>query len=160
MKERIAFIDWRPDLEDFGRDGLVVAENVVHEPEGFKPLHLATTTSFATTGGLAASNATVLSIVAQPIGPQDDLLCAWLANVNGEPTLYVGVNGVTAATTATGHPLSFRTGTTQPEIQCFDVTEIDGKIVFTVLAQAGEPIGNSAGSLATNTVGYTARMDF
>ncbi|MHC4361852.1 MAG: hypothetical protein ACYSTZ_03410 [Planctomycetota bacterium] len=33
---RFNFIDWRPDADDFGNKGLTVADNVVHDSEGYK----------------------------------------------------------------------------------------------------------------------------
>ena len=125
---RISFLNWRPDLEDEAHDGLSVADNVVHEPEGYKPIHLGSAGSFATTGGLAASSATVLSAVAKPVGNGGDLLVAWLAN--GQ--LHVGLNGVTAASDTTGYPLSFATVAASGEITAFDVCESYDKIFFVV----------------------------
>lgn len=133
---RISFLNWRPDLEDETHDGLSVADNVVHEPEGYKPIHLASAGTFATTGGLAASNATVLSAVAKPVGNADDLLVAWIAN--GQ--LHVGLNGVTAASDTTGYPLSFATVAVSGEITAFDVCESYGKIFFVV---KGEQVGTA-----------------
>ncbi len=36
VKERISFIEWKPDLEDFGSEHLEVADNVLHDAEGYK----------------------------------------------------------------------------------------------------------------------------
>jgi len=132
---RVNFLNWRPDTDDFGNEGLTVADNVVHDVEGYRPVHLATAGAFATTGGLAASNATVLSLVAKPVGASGDLFCAWLANAT-LVTLHVGVNGSTATTAATGYPLQFATAVSNPEIYAFDVCEYGGKILWTVEAQA------------------------
>lgn len=128
MRQRIKFLNWLPDLEDEEHQGLTVADNVVHEPEGYKPIHLISASSFATTGGLAASNATVLSAVAKPVGSGNDLLVAWLAN----GTLHVGLNGVTAASDTTGYPLTFSTVAASGEITVFDVCEAYDKIFFVV----------------------------
>ena len=57
---RLSFVDWQPDLEDEVNQGLTVADNVLHGIDGYKPSHLGSAGSFATTGGLAASNATVV----------------------------------------------------------------------------------------------------
>ena len=145
---RINFLNWNPDLEDENNQGLTVADNVVHEPEGYKPIHLGSAGTFATTGGLAASNATVLSVVAKPVGSADDLLVAWLAN--GQ--LHVGLNGVTAASDTTGYPLSFATTTVSGEITAFDVCEAYDKIFFIV---QGEQVGTSPTAASTRAmVGY------
>ena len=62
---RFDFLNLAPDMEDTENQGLTVAQNVVHDTEGYKPVHLGSAGSFATTGGLAASNATVTSIIAK-----------------------------------------------------------------------------------------------
>lgn len=136
MRTRVKFLNWNPDSEDEDNQGLTVADNVLHESEGYKPLHMASAGTFQTTGGLASSNATVLSAIAKPVGSADDLLVAWLAN--GQ--LHVGLNGVTAASDTTGYPLSFATTTTSGEITAFDVCEAYDKIFFVV---QGEQVGTA-----------------
>ena len=126
----VKFLNWRPDLEDTEHDGLSVCQNVVHEPEGWKALHLLSAGAFATTGNLAASVATVQSIIAKPVGPSNDLFCAWVAGGN----LNVGLNGVTATTSTTGYPLSFGTVGSSAAITAFDLCESYGKIYFVVEA--------------------------
>lgn len=150
---RVNFLNWRPDSEDVGNEGLSVADNVVHDTEGWKPIHLASTTSFATTGGLAASTATILSLVAKPVGAQGDLFCAWISDQTAY-TLHVGINGVTAATSATGFPLTFTSVSTGHEIYAFDVCEYAGKIVWTVEAQAEDA------SSTTLSAAFAGHMDY
>lgn len=148
---RVDFLNWRPDAEDVGNDGLTTADNVIHEPEGYKPVHLASSGAFTTV--LAASDATVLSIVAKPVGAQGDLFCAWIADATA-PTLCVGINGVTASTAATGHPLTFATASTGQEIFAFDVCEYGGKIAWTVEAQAADASGTAL------SIAYAGYMDY
>lgn len=152
--QRVTFLNWRPDAEDVGNDGLTTADNVVHETEGYKPIHLASSGAFATTGGLAASNATVLSLVAKPVGAQGDLFCAWLADAT-LVTLHVGINGETASTSATGYPLQFATAVTSPEIWAFDVCEYGGKICWTVEAKA-----STSTPATTVSVAFAGYMDY
>jgi len=147
---RVNFLNWRPDAEDVGNDGLTKADNVIHDVEGYRPAHLASSGAFSTTGGLAASSATVLSVVAKPVGSQGDLFCAWVADAT-VPTLHVGINGVTATTSATGYPLAMATAATDAEIYAFDVCEYGGSIVFTVEAQATDA---SATALSYAFTGY------
>lgn len=147
---KVTFLNWRPDVDDVYNDGLSQADNVVHDVEGYRPIHLGTAGVFATTGGLAASDATVLSIIAKPVGAVGDLLCAWVADQT-TPTLHVGMNGVTGTTSATGYPLAMATAATDAEIYAFDVCEYAGKIVFTVEAQATDA---SATALSYAFCGY------
>jgi hypothetical protein len=137
MLDRVNFLNWRPDLDETVHDGMVTVENVVHEVDGYKPLNMQTSAGFSTTGGLAASLGTITSVVARPVGSQDDLFCAWLATVGTitlTSTLHVGLNGVTATTTVTGYPLSNVAVGLNGAITAFDVCEIKDKIFFTVRA--------------------------
>ena len=137
QQARLTFLNWRPDAEDVVTDGLTVADNVIHEPEGYKPAHLASAGTFSTTGSLAASVATITSLVSKRVGPWSDQFSAWLSN----NTLNVGLNGVTATSVTTGYPLSFSTAGSSQEITVFDVCEQDGSIFFVVEAsqQEGSP---------------------
>ncbi len=156
---RFNFLNWAPDLEDTEHDGLTVADNVIHEPEGYKPTYLMSAGAFSTTGGLAASTATVLSIVTKPVGSQDDVFSAWLT---GEPaTIHVGINGVTATANTsaqgslTGYPLSFSTAGTNGIIYAFDVCESYDKIFFVVEARQNNVAPNTIEAI--RHIGY---MDF
>ena len=156
---RLNFLNYNPDSEDTENQGLTVAQNVVHEPEGYKPIHLGSAGSFATTGGLGVSAATVLSLVAKPVGPQGDVFCAWISG-SPLPSLHVGINGVTAASVTTGYPLSFSNthvsaSATPAVIYSFDVCEYGGKIFFDVEARQGIAIPSTTQSLK-----FSAYMDF
>lgn len=148
---RLNFLNWQPDLEDEANQGLTVAQNLVHEPEGYKSIHLASAGSFATTGGLAASSATVTSIVTKPVGASGDLFCAWISN----DTLHVGINGVTSAAVTTGYPLSFATTGANQAITAFDVCEYAGKIFFTAEAAQG-----TSSPSTTVSIAHIGHMDY
>jgi hypothetical protein len=143
---RLNFLNWRPDQEDAAHDGLNVAQNVIHEPEGYKPVHLGSAGSFATTGSLAASTGTILSIVAKPVGSLDDLFCAWVSS-NGN--LNVGINGVTATTSSTGYPPAF-SSPAGGAVTAFDVCELNQRIFFVARGD------NAAGSV----ISVSGWMDF
>ncbi len=51
---RLNFLNWRPDQDEFNTDGLQVADNVIHETEGYKPLHLQSGGAFSRQGALQA----------------------------------------------------------------------------------------------------------
>lgn len=155
------FLNWRPDAEDFGNDGLVTADNVIHETEGYKPAHLESAGGFKTTGGLAGTTATVMAVQARPVGSQGDLLVAWLSTP-ATPTLHIGINGVTGTTSATGYPLAFSTAyaggsTNAIGITAFDVTEYGGKIFWTVEANFKTDVATST---VTNVKAFAGYMDF
>jgi len=156
---RFNFLNFNPDSEDTENLGLTIANNVVHDTEGYKPVHLGSAGSFATTGGLGASVATVLSCIAKPVGTQGDVFAAWLSG-NAHPTLHVGVNAVTSISATTGFPLSFTNtfisaSDTPIAIYAFDVTEFAGKIFFNVEARLG-----TATPSTTQTLKFSAYMNF
>ncbi len=126
---RIDFLNWRPDQEDLGNDGLTVANNVVHDSEGYKPIYLASTGAFSTTGALAS----VSSIVTKPAGAQMTPFSAWLS----ADTIGVGFNGVSAVQAGATTTAFATTGATQV-ITAFDVAELNGQMVFVVEAQQNE----------------------
>jgi hypothetical protein len=148
---RTNFLNWQPDAEDVGNDGLSQADNVLHDTEGYKPVHLGSSTAFSTV--IAASAATVLSIVAKPVGAQGDLFCAWLSGAS-TPALNVGINGETATSSATGYPPSFAVAVTDPAIWAFDVAEYGGKICWTVEARGADA------SASAVSVAFAGLMDY
>ena len=148
---RFDFQNLAPDLEDTQNQGLTIAQNVIHETEGYKPTHLGSAGSFVTTGGLGASNATVTSVIAKPVGSRSDLFCAWIAN----DTLHVGLDGVTSTSVTGGFPVSFSTTGTSQEVVAFDVAELADKIFFTVQVQQSQAIPATAATLTT-----TGHMDY
>jgi len=136
---RTNFLNWTPDAEDFGNGGLVKAENVIHESEGYKPVYLNTSGAFATTGAMGS----VTAVQAKPIGSQGDYLAAWIqGNV-----LYVGVNGATALNVSTTP--AFATVGSDRCIAFFDVTEYAGSWYVQAEAQQTE-----AGGTVTSVYAY------
>lgn len=149
---RLNFLNFQPDREDFQNDGLSVAQNVIHEPEGFKPVHLGSAGAFSTTGGLGVSVGTITSIVSKPVGAQGDTFSAWITGGTG---INVGLNGVTATSNTTGYPLSFSTAGPTAEIVAFDVCEFADKIYFVVEAQQTQAVPSTTVGLR-----FSAYMDY
>lgn len=140
MEVRLNYLNWNPDIEAEGNQGLTVADNVLHEPEGYKALHLASAGTFTTTGSLSS----VSSLIAKPVGAGNDLFCAWISGAS----LNVGLNGVTATSSTTGYPLSFGTAGAVNAITVFDVCESYGKIYFVVEASHQTISPNTVNSLS------------
>ena len=46
---RFNFLNWRPDMEDTEHDGLSIAQNVLHDTEGYKPSRTMSTAGAITT---------------------------------------------------------------------------------------------------------------
>lgn len=137
MKDRIIFRDFQPDKADLPNEGLEVCSNVVHEPEGYKPVYLESAGAFATTGSLTA----VDSIVVKTVGPSFDKFHAWLES----DQIRVGINGV-EITSSGSTTVSFATSGSNQAICFFDVAEFGGEILFTVEAQQDE-VGGTVNSI-------------
>lgn len=149
MRLRKDFLNWRPDAEDFGNEGLTVATNVIHDSEGWKPCPLQSTGAFSTTGGLAS----VTSIVTKRIGPSTDTFSAWLSG----DTLNVGINGVTATSSTTGYPVAFATTGSNQAITFFDTCEISvstGSALVYFVTEAQQNQGVPSTVAAIRTAGY------
>ena len=112
-------------MEDTQNKGLTVADNVIHEPEGYKVAHLESAGAFSTSGGMN----TIISVVSHPIGSAGDQFSAW---IDGSGVLQVGINGNTATTSSTGFPLSHSTVTSGSNISFMSVTEYQDDVYFTV----------------------------
>ena len=145
MKRRIVFQNWQPDVDDLPNEGLEDCINVVHEPEGYKPVYLESSGAFSTTGGMEGLS----SVVAKTVGPNLDKFLAWLVD-GPTPTLRVALNG--SVLNGGGSTLtSFATQGSNQAICFFDVAEYGGEILFTVEAQQDEAGGT------VNTVRITGR---
>ena len=123
---RIPFLNWQPDKSDLPNEGLEDCDNVVHEPEGYKPVFLESAGAFATTGALT----NVASIVVKTVGPSFDKFHAWLDS----DQIKVGINGV-EITSSGSTTVSFATSGSNQAICFFDVAEFGDEILFTVEAQ-------------------------
>jgi len=125
---RLNFLNWRPDADEFGNDGLTVAKNVVHDTDGYKPIYVATAYAAATS---TAVSSTVPSLQVRPIGSGTQTLRAWISG----DQINVGIDGVTATSAVTGYPISFATASSYRNITFFDVCEAPGYIFFTLGAE-------------------------
>lgn len=141
---RLTFINWRPDLEDEANDGLVVADNVLHEPEGYKSIGLESAGAFATNASLG----TVTSVQIRNAGSADNQVAAWVNIISATTAaLSVGTPGggiFSSITAQTVTSINTITGTSIPDmgIVSFDVCELDGKIFVTAVARANQAGGN------------------
>lgn len=149
---RFDFLNFAPDIEDTENKGLTIADNCVHDTEGYKPIHLGSAGAFSTTGNLAGI---VESIVTKSVGPGDDTFSAWFDNNSLQ--LNVGVNGITSPPVITGSSLSFsQTGTSQ-KITAFDVCESNGKIFFVV--EVSQSLTSPNTTVSLRQIGYLDFLD-
>ena len=73
---KINFLNWRPDDEDLGNDGLITADNVYHDTEGYKQYKTPTTGAFSTNAGLG----TCASVVFRTVGTSNQRIGCFLHN--------------------------------------------------------------------------------
>ena len=88
MRVRSDFLKWQPDQDDFNNPGLTIADNVLHDTEGYKQLLQQTDAAFTTTTVLGGS-ATVQAVNIRPAGVgANRFICA----INPLPTTAAMVN--------------------------------------------------------------------
>jgi len=149
---RFDFLNLAPDMEDTENQGLTIAQNVVHDTEGYKPIHLGSAGSFQTTGALGGN---VVAIVTKSVGAGDDTFSAWF-DINSLQ-LNVGVNGITSPPVAGTFAPSFsETGTSQA-ITAFDVCESNGKIFFVV--EVSQSLTSPDTTVSLREMGYLDFLD-
>lgn len=162
------FLNWRPDAEDDGHDGLVTADNVYHQPEGFKAFQSPTAGAFATNTSLG----TCPSVVFRPVGTRGQYVGAWLHNATAAGVGYtidmsVGLFSRGAESqmlTLIGTYTTYSTSTitnqyTGNNISALEVTEYKDYIFFTAEAQLpAATVLNPGGAprITINSAGYAA----
>lgn len=161
MEERLQFLNWRPDLEDVGNAGLSVADNVYHQPEGYKELNAYTdaATGTVTSGGTLLSAYAVQSVQltnddtsTQPAGQYLTATLTFATATAGSLArlrLIESNSGSDLSTTLTQSATLTGFGT-QMAITSFSTFQYDDKIF--VVAQAEVEVG--AVATAINATGY------
>ena len=147
---RYNFGEWLPDLDDFQNPGLIVADNVFHQDDGYQIIKQQTTGAFATLTSVGVAGRNVGGIQVKPVGVGGTNLAAWLTLATGGPTatLEVGdpevgaLGAVQSATLASVGALS---------INAFQVCELGDKVFVTAEAQ-GRAAENT--QIALNLTGY------
>lgn len=158
---RLNFLNWQPDKEEFGTEGLTEAQNVVHDTEGYKPVYLATDGAYS-----AGFSATITSAMSRNIGPINDLLDVWLY----DDVLLVGLSKYTASaytfstkTSAGGTTTAFATTGSAQEIAYFDTAELHDTLAFVVEAQQTQTGSDSTinlSAIATDTNSFYTGWSF
>jgi len=76
MQAKFDFLNWRPDAEDLRNPGLITADNVIHDTEGYKEYKTPTSGAFASNSSLGTCG----SVVFRPVGTNGQYVGAWLAD--------------------------------------------------------------------------------
>lgn len=156
---RINFLNWRPDQDEFQNE-LTTADNVVHDTEGYKQVHLKSAGAFNT---IVPASWSVTSVVAQQAVQKGTAFTAFVGEaIPGGPTntLNFGVFYTTTDTmyrslwVDTGYPTAnaFATGGTNQAVVAFDHCYL-GDQVFMV-AVADQDVAATAGTQTVAALGY------
>ena len=142
---RVNFLNWRPDQDEFNTDGLQVADNVLHDVEGYKQLLMRTAGASGTQTGLSSA----ISFREASIGTGGQTMKCWLRKTaNTSLTLTIAVNPITTLGTAASATLSSQSGA----ITSFSVAELDDNIFVTAEAE----VHGISGPEYLNLTGYVA----
>lgn len=158
---KLNFLNWRPDAEALGNDGLITAENALHSEEGY--IQYKTPTTFATNTAIG----TCPSIVIKSVGTNNQRIAAFLHNATAAGagyTIDLSIGLFSSGYTTIGLYTTISSGTINAahggnHVMAFDVTEYADNIFIT--AQAECPVSTALSSttapIATiNATGYVA----
>lgn len=152
------FIGWQPDQDEYSPEGLIDADNVLHDTEGYKPLNMQTVGAFsASTWYSGATLASVRSMQIRAVGAGNNRVAALAidkATTAAIAEMSVGVEGEASAfTTVSSGTLASAGG-----IYCkaFSVGELESG-VFLICAHwmASLAAGGSTVYSITGEVTYT-----
>ena len=156
---RLNFLNWRPDQEASQHDGLTVAENVIHDAEGYKQVLFATAGAVSTAISMSTTTSAVLSAQVRQAGSKRDastdnkVHCLIInSTAVGRAEIWVG-SGTDLTTLFAQATLTASAGTVSPvasaaAITAFEVCELEGNVFITAEAKAE----NSSGEEMTGRV--------
>ena len=146
---RLNFLNWRPDAEEFGNDGLSIATNVIHDTEGYKQVRLTTALAVTTTAPFTASIFTDVRVARAGVinnAADTNKVSAYIRSTS--PSLTVA--GWPTATTT----ISFATAAASSvALKAFQITESNGNIFVVAHAEAKAAGGTT---VSANFTGYLA----
>lgn len=157
---RFNFLNWRPDQDEFNTEGLQVADNLLHDTEGYKQFDFVTTGAFATNTSIG----TCPSIVVRPVGTNNQYVAAYLDNrqVAGAGATYDLNIGLLNGYSLSGNYTSVTSATSSADltgtafrVSAFEVTELQDRIFVTAEAQLASSTALSGTAVAVvNLTGY------
>lgn len=149
MRQRFDFLEWRPDRDELNTEGLQIADNVVHETEGYKQVLMHT----AGANGTISSLTSAVALREVPIGTGGQTLKAWLSKETLSPGDALALNvAVEASTTLDSVTSATVTSLTDAEITSLAVAELDDNLFIT--CEAAVQLVSGPGQL--NITGYVA----
>jgi len=136
---RFNFLNWRPDADDMGNDGLITADNVIHDTEGYVQYKTPTSGAFVTNTAIG----TCPSIVVRSVGTNNQRIAAYLHNATAAGAGYTvdfSIGLFSSGYTTIGNYTTFTSSTlstqyTLNSVSAFEVAEYADKIYITAEAQ-------------------------
>ena len=116
---RVNFLNWRPDQDEFNTDGLQVADNVLHDVEGYKE-----TRALNTGSTLNNTTLTAAFLAVNPLGDGTTDHLGILHDTGGTNRVYLGTFG-----TWSEYQALPPAGATAGSLTAFSSTELNDKIV-------------------------------
>ena len=159
MNLKLNFLNWQPDRDEYQNE-LTTADNVVHDTEGYKQIHLKSAGAFNTIIPAAWS---VTSVVAQQAVRKGTAYTAFVGEaVASGPTNALGF-GVFYTTTDTmyralwndtGYPTlnAFATLGTNQNVVAFDHCYLEDQVFM--VAVADQDVAATAGTQTVTALGY------
>ena len=147
---RIDFLEWLPDLDDFFNKGLVTADNLIHQPEGYKEVKQQTGGAFSTLTSVGNMGTNVTAIQVKPVGTGGTNLAAWFRSNPSTPSVFleVGDPAVGALGSIESATLS---SVGSMKISAFQVCELNDSAFLTAQADGNAAAGTA---IALNLTGF------
>ena len=148
------FLNWRPDAEDYENDGLITADNLLHDTEGYLQILSNTTTSM--TNFAAGSGGTINSVLCRPQGSLRIATSTGLVYAAAEivdfnsNTLRALCGPVTNNALETGTGTTIATATSGV-VTSFQLCELNDRIFFACHVEGFEPGGTA---ISLNQTGF------
>ena len=153
---RVNFLGWRPDQDEYATEGLITAENVLHDTEGYKPLKMQTAGAFsASTWYSLDTLSSIRSMQIRAVGLGNNRMAAIAEDgSSGVADLSIGAEGEGSAFTS----ISTATLASAGGVRCkaFSVAELESGAFLMAAAWTADITGGASTIYSlTGEVTYT-----
>lgn len=146
----IPFLKWLPDLEDYNNPGMTVADNVLHDTDGYKQLLQQTALAFAT-----VKAATSLQIKPAGVSGQNRIFAALVPFQTATSSSFLSIGDIDTADTFTQLSMGTLTSVGACRIQSFSIAELGPNILITAKADGDLLAGGTTTIALTGIASYS-----
>ena len=155
---RLNFLNWRPDQDEWGFDGLIKANNVIHDTEGYKSVKMKTAGAFATGNFYSATPMTsIRSMQVRAVGKNFNKIAAIAEDRATTATmadLSIGAEGEASAFTSVASATLVSAGGVR--VASFSIGELEsGSFVVCATFDQSMASGGSTTTSITGELTYT-----